>query len=174
MFVPGGLQERIEQGVHVDLCLQAGASQEGADELAMQEDRFGRRRTQPLAKCHGHPEVPCADGESRGREIVAAAVSERFTNELDDIDDTLQHFPVVVGPCVADLDCGIPDGVAVLCDDRPADAPIYIYEFAGERTNRPEVQQSNAPLPGQIEVVGEIGIGLHESELEQFPKHQRV
>jgi len=71
-----------------------------------------------------------------------------------------------------EIDRAAGDGAGVAVDHRARDARVLGDEVGREALRGAEVQQRHAPARRHIEVVGEVGVGLHDAELEELPEEQ--
>ena len=97
---------------------------------------------------------------------------QRLADEEDDIDHRLHALRGVVGRRVADPDGLAGDGVAIAVDHGAGDARVVRDEGRAEALRRAEIEQHHAPARRLVQVVREVGIRLHDAELEQLAKQQ--
>ena len=95
---------------------------------------------------------------------------KRFADEEDDIDYRLDAFWGVIGRRIANANCFAGDSGAITVDHVTGNARVVCSEGHAEALRRSEIEQGHAPTCGLIQVVREVGICLHNAELEQFAK----
>ena len=139
----------------------------------MEEERVGRRRVPEIAlHAQLEPGVAQAQRQVAGAEVVGAGVAQRLAGGGEEVDHGVALGGVDVLLEIADCLRRLAHRGAVAAHRARHQAAVGLDHRLGVGPGGAEIEQHEAAAGGVEAVVGEVGVGLDEAELEQLAEQQ--